>query len=132
MYLHSGRTGHQPTRKLRAETCANLHLTIPAHKTHCRSGPREPRNYKGDCAYANGFTFLVEGIDAVIRRTPVRNAVVSVWCPDRLWRPAIEWGLFVRGKMGRAVNLTSHLRQLPTLMNTCSFSFPFPYIFMST
>ena len=89
--MHSVRTGHQPTRKLRAETCANLHLTISAHKTHCRSVPRETRNCNGDCAYANGFTFLAEGIDVVILRTPVTNAVMSVWCPDRLWRPVIEW-----------------------------------------
>jgi len=89
--LHSVRTGHQPTRKLWAETCANHHLTISAHKTHCRSVPREPRNYNGECAYANVFTFLVEGIDVVILRTPIRNSFMSVWFPDRLWRPAIEW-----------------------------------------
>lgn len=90
MYLPSVRTGHRPTRKLRAETCAHFHLTIPAHKTHCRCVPREPRNNNEDCAYANGFT-LVEGLDVVILRTPVRNVVMSVWCPDRLRRPAIEW-----------------------------------------
>lgn len=123
MCLHSVRTGHQPTRKLRAETCANLHLTISAHKTHRRSVPRELRNYNGDCAYADGLAFLVEGTGVVILRTPVRNAVMSVWCPDRLWRPPIEWvqGTFCPREDGSGRESDPSLPYLlPTLMKTRS------------
>lgn len=108
LYLHSVR--HQPTRKLRVETCAKLHLTIPAHITHCRSVTREPRKNSGDCAYANGFTVLAEGPDLAILRTSVRNAFLSVWCPDRLRYPAIKW---VQGNFCPRVNGPGREADLP-------------------
>lgn len=75
---------------------------------------------------------MAESLDAVILRTPVRNAVMSVWCPDRLRRPAIEWVqetfcLRVNG-LGREADLS------PTVMSTWSFIFlfhTFPCMVMS-
>lgn len=72
---------------------------------------------------------MADDLDVVILRTPV----MSVWCPDRLRRPAIEW---MQEPFSLRVNEPGREADLSPL-STSNFNgylelyFPFPYIFMS-
>jgi hypothetical protein len=42
------------------------------------------KSYNGDCAYANGFPVLAEGLGVVIIRTSATNGTTS-FCEEEIW-----------------------------------------------
>jgi hypothetical protein len=53
-----------------------MRLAIPEHKTHCWAVTGKSCNYKGHCAYANGYPVLAGSFDVLTVKTSAKNGKV--------------------------------------------------------